>query len=355
MSTRTKTPDQVIYFPYINVPQNDWFSRVLLYWDQIGCIVPEDYEPDEYSAYVPDKLLRPLGPERLAYTTELFEVGLVKPVNPAYLHWTDEFLELLDDLFRPRRRTRFEEQSAVSVPVHVGKLGHDLTAELRRRSLAEPPSAGSPWCLVERQTATLFMAFMAASLGADEDMLPITDDLDSLAAFGYVRHGAGTERSADLRQGFLEAVLPAPSSSVRPVDLSDFKHEYSKQLLKLRRNIEFEVKALSLVTDEKERVARAALIQTKLADDSGELAELMSARRWGDIAYGGLGVVGPAAGVALAASSLATSGGVLTAVAALASLVVGIRGAVSGGPQEYYLDQPLAYAALAQRRFASGA
>jgi hypothetical protein len=34
--------DAVIYFPYIRVPDNEWFTRVLLYWDQLGTIVPEE-------------------------------------------------------------------------------------------------------------------------------------------------------------------------------------------------------------------------------------------------------------------------------------------------------------------------
>lgn len=35
--------DKVLYFPYIRVPGNEWFTRVLLYWDEIGSIVPSEY------------------------------------------------------------------------------------------------------------------------------------------------------------------------------------------------------------------------------------------------------------------------------------------------------------------------
>lgn len=31
---------KVLYFPYISVPESAWFTRVLLYWDEVGSIVP---------------------------------------------------------------------------------------------------------------------------------------------------------------------------------------------------------------------------------------------------------------------------------------------------------------------------
>jgi hypothetical protein len=33
----------VIYFPYIRVPESEWFTRVLLYWKQVASIVPYEY------------------------------------------------------------------------------------------------------------------------------------------------------------------------------------------------------------------------------------------------------------------------------------------------------------------------
>lgn len=32
-----------LYYPYIKVPESDWFTRVLLYWDVVGAIVPYEY------------------------------------------------------------------------------------------------------------------------------------------------------------------------------------------------------------------------------------------------------------------------------------------------------------------------
>lgn len=39
-----KTIDQkmksLLYYPYINLPQNDWTIRALLYYDNVNAIVP---------------------------------------------------------------------------------------------------------------------------------------------------------------------------------------------------------------------------------------------------------------------------------------------------------------------------
>lgn len=45
--------DKVIYYPYINVPQNAWFTTVLLYWDEVGSIIPSDIlNSDDINNYV---------------------------------------------------------------------------------------------------------------------------------------------------------------------------------------------------------------------------------------------------------------------------------------------------------------
>jgi hypothetical protein len=60
----------VIYYPYIRVPESAWFSRLLLYWDDVATIVPEDW------IYAPERL----GP----YTQELVQRNLVIQAFPNY-------------------------------------------------------------------------------------------------------------------------------------------------------------------------------------------------------------------------------------------------------------------------------
>src|SRR5439155_7516934 len=76
-------------FPYIRVPRSVWLTQVLLYWDQVGSIVPYEYinKPEE------------LGP----YMQQLLMEELVVQIQPgAYLHslprFAAAFAEYLDHL-----------------------------------------------------------------------------------------------------------------------------------------------------------------------------------------------------------------------------------------------------------------
>ena len=80
--------DRVLYFPYIRVPENKWFTRVLLYWDEVGSIVPSEYVDE------PEGLGR--------YMAALVKEGQVTPVTPgAYIHkvpsFEESFLKMIDN------------------------------------------------------------------------------------------------------------------------------------------------------------------------------------------------------------------------------------------------------------------
>ena len=68
--------NSVIHFPYIAVPTSSWFARTLLYWDAVGCVVPEEFDPNDQPAY-PSRADR-----RWGHTQELIAAGLIRPVRP---------------------------------------------------------------------------------------------------------------------------------------------------------------------------------------------------------------------------------------------------------------------------------
>jgi hypothetical protein len=96
---RDITARKVLYFPYISVPESAWFTRVLLYWDEVGSIVPSPYEADlarltpYMSELVRAELVRPIVPER-------YDRHLHRAVRP--------FLEFIDSdpLITDRARRR---------------------------------------------------------------------------------------------------------------------------------------------------------------------------------------------------------------------------------------------------------
>lgn len=58
----------MLYYPYINLPNTEWTIRALLYYDRIGSIVPAQYlfEAERYEPFM----------------REVVQNGLITPINP---------------------------------------------------------------------------------------------------------------------------------------------------------------------------------------------------------------------------------------------------------------------------------
>ncbi len=63
------TMDKILYYPYINLPKTDWTLRTLLYYDNVGFIVPQEF------FYSPDRNYEP-------FMLELVRNELVIPIDP---------------------------------------------------------------------------------------------------------------------------------------------------------------------------------------------------------------------------------------------------------------------------------
>lgn len=202
MSSAVASAAGVIYFPYINVPDTPWFARVLLYWDDVACIMPPEYEAtrrpgDPREAHSWHRRRSPA--ERFAFTTQLIEAGLLQVVSPdvdaaATAQFVTAFLRRIDsDPQIPKGDESLDLRSSMPVSVHRGKLGSWLLRELEHRGLADR-RIGGPWVAVERRTATMYMAALAAFLGDSQPhrLRPITNDDESLATLSSCR-GAGRD------------------------------------------------------------------------------------------------------------------------------------------------------------------
>lgn len=95
--------NSLLYYPYINLPQNDWTIRALLYYDNVNAIVPTQYfyEPEHYNPFmreaIMNELITPINP--MDVLNNPYEVSL-------------RFIEILEEscnLFRDRRFGRMTE------------------------------------------------------------------------------------------------------------------------------------------------------------------------------------------------------------------------------------------------------
>lgn len=341
--------EAAIYFPYINVPEKAWFSRVLLYWDEIGSIVPYRYTQD-------------LG-HLSRYTAKLMEANLVKPIIPE--QHTGELSRAMEPFLRyldqdpdiearsrgglgSRPASRGAESPGTIAQVHTGKfVGHLVADELIHRGLAR--RTGNDWYEVESKTASAFMLHLAVTLGdcAGRHMDPITDQTTNLAVLASTEaRTEGLRLADDIRMSVLEAVLPAPSAAIEVDQLADFKQRHGDELRGFRRRVERELIDLASIADGGLREARMRVIKDELDAEARVIQAQMRVRGWRRIEFGsvcGVGATALAAGAAAQGDPVtqAAAGGLL-----LLKALYEVRKQFRSDQQ--YLRQPLAYAALAR-------
>jgi hypothetical protein len=333
--------DKVLYFPHIRVPDNEWFTRALLYWDEVGTIVP--YGP-------PDEVREILG----EHTLGLMDAGLVSPVKASSAmgvpRFDEAFIELVEaDPAIPMSSAAGSRRKTFQL--HMTKPGYELTAYLESRGLLT--RTDSSWLEVEERTADLLMTYLACTLGASQyvQMTPITDRAESLAVLSGsspASHAPGTEVST-LEMTVLEGLLPAPAGGASPTELAAFKDKHGELLRRFRRDIE--TFAMDVTTLEPAlRQRRAELFRDELMDQLDEVSARMKPR-WPRIVFGTLcGVVAAAVPVATAVAG----GAALAAAGAAPGLASAVYAAFGGTAQDWH-GSSVAYAALAQKHFGQSA
>jgi hypothetical protein len=113
---------RVLYFPYIRVPESNWLTQMLLYWDQVPSIIPYEFmmHPEELGPYM-HSLLR----EEL-----VFQVmpGMFIFDMPKFFEKFNGYIEGLGPQLDARKEN-FERGNAFRI--HIEKLG-DLSDMLVR-------------------------------------------------------------------------------------------------------------------------------------------------------------------------------------------------------------------------------
>jgi hypothetical protein len=319
--------DSAIYFPYINVPRQG-LLRVLLYWDELGSMIPEGVEPD-------------------SPTQELVDAELVRPIRPkAYLdspQMMQDFAELLDTVLVERER-------ASSILIHIEKGGRILEEILHERGLVEGPvrrgrGRAREWLKVEGNAGALYLAYLALSLARRLDMEPVTDQAQYFEAVSGVR-SLRTSASIDhLRVGVLRDVLPSPSRDIPISDLVQFKEQHGPLLRALRREVERHVLTCAQESDPEIRRRLSRSFSAEMLERAEEVRRRMAERRWPTVQST---VCGLLLGIPSIVGAVATDKPPLAASAAVPLLVEWIRSRwQDAGPG----DMPAAYALLANNHF----
>lgn len=359
--------DKVLYFPYISVPDTAWFTRVLLFWDEVGTIVPRDVQGEALDEMI--------GPR----TRALRDAGLVRLIEPAgdHIDFSEDhqiaagFLELLarataahnESLDERNDRVERAQPSIVapahrrspippgSLLIHERKMNRDLMQHLLGMGLAQ--ELDGRWCAVEQQTAELYMAYLAVLMAERDAMDPITDRRPSLEAIEAVAKigstpAIGLRVAADqLQIELLEEVLPAPDEAVSVNDLCSFKRKHGHLLTAFRQKLARTAIDVLQVSDPVLRAEKRALCRRDLAAEVDQLSRYMHEHHWPKIVFGSFcGLVALVPPVLAAAGS---PGAIVPTLPATAAGAYGawdlFRSALTRS------DSPLAYAVLAKDKF----
>jgi hypothetical protein len=338
-------PNDALYFPYIVTPDDAWFTRVLLYWDTVGTIVPGGLEDDP--KYISSRM------------AALRDEGLLTLVSPAFdLSTVPRFREHFAEYLEADRavlQCREDPAAMRFARVHLFKLG-DVAEYLIEQGLARR-SDGPGWELwidVEARTADLFMAYLAAILGALQNvqMDPVTDQAAGMAALTGLDRSAGQtlKRARQLRLGVLDGLLPGPATPIDAKELKQFKADHGPELAAFRDVVDEELLKAAGFEHADAGAKQAEISTRRLMQERDKVVALMQRRRWPDLVFGSVaGVVAAAAGVA---GGLALGGPIAGAAFAAPGLIPAVYGALRDArTKPDFGERPMAYAALAQQRF----
>lgn len=290
----------LLYYPYINVPRTDWTLRTLLYYDNIGSIVPQEY------FYEPERNYD-------EFMLELVRNELVTPINPIQVlenPWelTRPFIELferngkkllsLQNNFQQGKRGNIHiDKFSKTANIHADKFDENIFFGLENLGLAKKNDGR--WYTVEEKTANYLMSYLASVISAKTNRLPTTD---------YVRptfYKQSFSKERRKRETVLTNLIPFPEE----IDLNRllrFKEKHADLLNTFRTRVELIVLDPNIVEDSPLFYQHLAELHQRKA----ELSARMNESRFSSIMFGTVcGLIGAYQGLASASTTGAVIGG----------------------------------------------
>ncbi|WP_339880526.1 kinase [uncultured Algoriphagus sp.] len=324
----------LLYFPYINVPRTDWTLRTLLYYDNIGSIVPQEY------FYEPERNFD-------EFMLELVRENLVTPINPMDVldnPWesTRPFIELIrenskklekaQNRFIEGNRGNIHSEKFSKANIHADKFDQEIFYQLEQLGLAE--SSEDRWYSVEKRTANNLMNFLATLISAKTNRLPTTD---YVKPFHYRN---SFKKTQEKREIILSSLIPFPQD-IDFTRLMRFKEKHSDLLQAFRTQVE-------LIALDPNIIEGTPLFYQRLAELTqrrDELSAKMNESQFNRILFGTVcGLIGAYQGI----EAESTTGAV---IGALPGFVNAVYSALQIERAENVFDQSgLKYLALADKR-----
>lgn len=309
--------EKLLYYPYINMPRSEWTLRSLLYYEQVGTIVPPNFDLNNYDKFMQD----------------LVNNNLVLPINPIEtlenpFQIAQPFIEYINtkEFNLKMRRVNFEDERNGKIhgnkfnlrapKIHVEKFDGEIFYQLEQAGIARRED--NNWFIVEEKTANELMSFLASIIGGKLNFLPTTDlKVKKVPFSNSSKKVYKTIRKEKIRREIiLRELIPFPEQ-IDLIQLRKFKDKYPDLLNKFKNKVE--LIALNHNLDEDSQLFKETM--KELIYDKQELSAKMNESRLGQIMFGTVcGITGAIISLVTAEPSLSL-GGTFLAVPAFTNAI----------------------------------
>ena len=225
--------DNVLYYPFIRIPNGDWLRTSLLYWDEVSSIVPNQWEAEnKYPTYISDLLsegfFRPIRPNLAFQQNNWYEL---------FNSFEQEFKGIVDsDSFRKRIIRTYKAGIPLKWVLYRDKVTDSVRSFLIERSLAINVE-GKYQLLVEKFTGLIYMSLFAKYLSSVDSSHTIPATNEKVYFNLIFSKSTETPQNAcyDLR---LNDILPVPKSSVSLTKILKFKYDRRQELMAFKKVID---------------------------------------------------------------------------------------------------------------------
>jgi hypothetical protein len=317
----------LLYYPTFKLPSNQWLKNSLLYWDEVGTIVPENF----FKEVAENKTIRYLSDEGIYKRFEPREV--IQDYTIADNMHQDLVRRLDSQEFSViKRKTNDNELFSIE----FDKMFYSAWEELRERNLTDSDFDGSP-ILLKMPAALLYMGVLAKYLSIkniDDYVQPST----SLELYeDLVFKGSSDMSSIDSIAMTLKRIIPKVHEDTSVRKIIEFKQQRRDELLMFRALLNDIQESLSQCSSQEDAIyqitkckeqieigvstIRRQLSENKIKNFVGTLRTIFSVKSpaWlGMLAGGGVGAPTALAGntgVAIASTTLGLMAGAAIEIA----------------------------------------
>lgn len=256
----------LLYYPTFRLPSDEWLKNALLYWDEVGSIVPEEYFGEVAKN------------ETIGY---LYEAGIYKRFEPRNVTRDYTITEQLHQDFRNRLDS--QEFSIVSrkaptketFTIEFDKMFYEAWHELRTRNLTDSDFDGRP-IVLRMPAAVLYMGLLAKYL-SEADYEDYVQPSTNLALYeDLVFKGDKDKPSVNGVALILKRIVPKVYGNTRVQDIMAFKQRRRDELLMFRTLIDEIQDALSKCSSKEEAIHSVTRYREKIETGVSTIRRQMS-------------------------------------------------------------------------------